>query len=82
MSYVLTQEGLVEGKADRKPKYRKVIVGECLSYTADEVPEIRLRADLGHGITGDARCGAVLGATFRRCMIKTHYYDSVVGSIW
>lgn len=39
LSYVLTQEGLVEGKADWKPVDKKITVGEWLSYAADAVPK-------------------------------------------
>ncbi len=41
LSYALTQSGLVEGRADWKPKDQKITVGEWLSYAADEVPKIR-----------------------------------------
>jgi WD40 repeat protein len=41
LSYALTQEGLVEGKADWKPVDQKITVGEWLSYAADEVPKFR-----------------------------------------
>ena len=33
-----------------------------------------LRADIESAVTDEARSGAVLGATFMRCIIKTHYY--------
>ncbi|MGA2169838.1 MAG: caspase family protein, partial [Terracidiphilus sp.] len=39
LSYALTQEGLVEGKADWKPVDQKITVGEWLSYAADAVPK-------------------------------------------
>jgi len=39
LSYVLTQEGLVENKADWKPVDKKITVGEWLSYAADAVPK-------------------------------------------
>jgi hypothetical protein len=39
LSYVLTQEGLVEKKADWKPVDQKIIVGEWLSYAANAVPQ-------------------------------------------
>ncbi len=52
LSYALTQEGLVEGKADWKPKDGKIIVGEWLSYAADEVPKFREAGavDTGRGV--------------------------------
>jgi WD40 repeat protein len=40
LSYVLTQEGLAEGKADWKPKDGKITVGEWLSYAVNEVPQL------------------------------------------
>lgn len=39
LSYVLTHEGLIEGKADWKPVDKKITVGEWLSYAADAVPK-------------------------------------------
>jgi WD40 repeat protein len=39
LSYALTEEGLVEGKADWKPVDQKITVGEWLSYAADAVPK-------------------------------------------
>jgi hypothetical protein len=39
LSYALTQEGLVEGKADWKPVDKKITVGEWLNYAADAVPK-------------------------------------------
>jgi uncharacterized caspase-like protein len=39
LSYVLTQEGLVEKKADWKPVDQKIAVGEWLSYAANAVPQ-------------------------------------------
>ena len=39
VSYALTQEGLVDGKADWKPPDGKIMVGEWLSYAADAVPK-------------------------------------------
>jgi len=41
LSYALTKEGLVEGKADWKPVDQKITVGEWLSYAANEVPKYR-----------------------------------------
>jgi uncharacterized caspase-like protein len=49
LSYALTQEGLVEGKADWKPVDRKITVGEWLSYAADEVPKIRETGEVKTG---------------------------------
>jgi uncharacterized caspase-like protein len=40
LSYALTQDGLVEGKADWRPVDQKITVGEWLSYAADEVPKL------------------------------------------
>jgi hypothetical protein len=39
LSYALTQEGLVDGKADWKPADQKITLGEWLSYAADAVPK-------------------------------------------
>lgn len=40
LSYALTQDGLVDGKADWKPVDKKVTVGEWLNYAADAVPKL------------------------------------------
>jgi hypothetical protein len=52
LSYALTQEGLVEGKADWKPVDKRITVGEWLSYAADEVPKFREAGvvDTGRGL--------------------------------
>jgi hypothetical protein len=39
LSYALTEEGLVEWKADWKPADGKITVGEWLAYAADAVPK-------------------------------------------
>jgi len=39
LSFALTDEGLVEGKADWKPVDGKITVGEWLAYAADAVPK-------------------------------------------
>jgi hypothetical protein len=39
LSYALVELGLVEAQADWKPKDTKIMVGEWLSYAADEVPK-------------------------------------------
>jgi WD40 repeat protein len=39
LSYVLTEKGLVEGKADWKPEFGTITVGKWLSYAADAVPK-------------------------------------------
>jgi WD40 repeat protein len=39
LTYVLTHNGLDEGKADWKPIDRKIMVGEWLSYAANSVPK-------------------------------------------
>jgi WD40 repeat protein len=49
LSYALTQEGLVEGKADWKPVDQKITVGEWLTYAADEVPRIRENGEVKTG---------------------------------
>ncbi len=41
LSFSLTQEGLVAGKADWKPVDQKITIGEWLSYAAHEVPLLR-----------------------------------------
>ena len=40
LSYVLTQEGLVNGKADWKPEDGKITVAEWLSYAVNAVPQM------------------------------------------
>jgi len=40
LSYALTEEGLIEGKADWQPKDGKIVVGEWLNYATNAVPEI------------------------------------------
>ncbi|HJX85719.1 MAG TPA: hypothetical protein VJ723_15370, partial [Candidatus Angelobacter sp.] len=44
LSYVLTQQGLIEGKADWKPKDQKITLGEWLGYAANEVPKFHPEA--------------------------------------
>jgi hypothetical protein len=39
LTYVLTHDGLEEGKADWKPVDKKIMVGEWLAYAADAVPK-------------------------------------------
>ena len=39
LSYALTQQGLIEGEADWKPKDGKIMVGEWLAFAADAVPK-------------------------------------------
>ena len=39
LTYVLTHDGLDEGKADWKPVDKKITVGEWLAYAADAVPK-------------------------------------------
>jgi len=53
LSYALTEEGLVEGKADWKPVDQRVTVGEWLGYAAEEVPRLREAGEVktGRGIT-------------------------------
>lgn len=40
LSYALTEEGLIEGKADWQPMDGKIMVGEWLNYAASAVPKI------------------------------------------
>jgi WD40 repeat protein len=40
LSYALTEEGLIEGKADWQPVDGKIMVGEWLDYAANAVPKI------------------------------------------
>jgi WD40 repeat protein len=40
LSYALTEEGLVQGKADWKPRDKQIMIGEWLSYAADAVPKL------------------------------------------
>jgi len=47
LSYVLSQEGLVEGKADWKPKDGRITVAEWLNYAVNEVPRLD-PASMGH----------------------------------
>jgi hypothetical protein len=39
MTYVLTVNGLDQGKADWKPVDQKIMVGEWLAYATSEVPK-------------------------------------------
>jgi hypothetical protein len=39
LSYALTQQGLIDGQADWKPKDGKIMVGEWLAFAADAVPK-------------------------------------------
>ena len=39
LSYALTEEGLIEGKADWQPVDGKIMVGEWLNYAANAVPK-------------------------------------------
>lgn len=57
LSYALTEEGLVEGKADWKPVDQKITVGEWLSYAADAVPK-SLEAGAVKTTRGMTRIGA------------------------
>jgi WD40 repeat protein len=57
LSYALTEEGLVEGKADWKPVDQKITVGEWLSYAADAVPK-SLEAGTMKTTRGMTRIGA------------------------
>lgn len=40
LSYALTVEGLIDGKADWQPEDSKITVGEWLDYAAHAVPKI------------------------------------------
>src|ERR1017187_6583715 len=40
LSYVLTEQGLKEGKADWKPIDKQITLGEWLTYAADQVPKL------------------------------------------
>jgi WD40 repeat protein len=40
LSYALTEEGLIDGKADWKPVDGKIMLGEWLNYAANVVPRI------------------------------------------
>jgi WD40 repeat protein len=40
LSYALTEEGLIEGRADWQPKDGEILVGEWLNYAANAVPKI------------------------------------------
>ena len=41
LSYVLTEQGLKEGKADWRPVDKQITVGEWLAYAADKVPQFK-----------------------------------------
>ena len=56
LSYELTDEGLVEKKADWKPEYGKITVGKWLSYAADAVPKF-LQAGEAKADKGIRRAG-------------------------
>jgi hypothetical protein len=45
LTYVLTHDGLDEGKADWKPLDKKIMVGEGLSYAANAVPQFVLAGE-------------------------------------
>jgi len=56
LSYVLSEEGLVEGKADWKPKDGRITVAEWLNYAVNEVPRLDLEqarrpGNSGRGVT-------------------------------
>jgi WD40 repeat protein len=52
LSYVLTEEGLSEGKADWRPIDKRITVGEWLAFAADDVPKLNLqkRQEAGRGV--------------------------------
>lgn len=56
LSYALTEEGLVEGKADWKPVDQKITVGEWLGYAANAVPKFiqsgQVKSPRGFAIIG------------------------------
>ena len=47
LSYVLTEQGLVQQRADWKPKNGEITLGEWLSYAADAVPRFDPHAPAG-----------------------------------
>ncbi|HMG86467.1 MAG TPA: caspase family protein [Terracidiphilus sp.] len=46
LSYALTEEGLVENKADWRPIDHKITIGEWLGYAANEVPKFRVTGEV------------------------------------
>jgi uncharacterized caspase-like protein len=69
LSYVLTQDGLLHGKADWKPADRQITVSEWLSYAANAVPKFDVsHAEAARGLrvlgTPDAGPSAQIPAVF------------------
>jgi hypothetical protein len=67
LSYVLTEQGLKEGKADWKPVDKQITLGEWLSYAADQVPKLnepKGQDDPGRGVR-------VIGNTIRRSQVPS-----------
>jgi hypothetical protein len=55
LTYVLTHDGLEEGKADWKPVDKRIMVGEWLAYAANAVP--KFVPDQSKGVTSKAAEG-------------------------
>jgi WD40 repeat protein/uncharacterized caspase-like protein len=55
LSYVLSQEGLIEGKADWSPVDGKITLGEWLRFAVHEVPKLDLAAVPAPDKTKDSR---------------------------
>jgi WD40 repeat protein/uncharacterized caspase-like protein len=62
LSFALTDEGLLAGKADWKPVDGKITVGEWLTYAADAVPKGLEAGGLGRGFLLLANPGTVEAA--------------------
>jgi WD40 repeat protein/uncharacterized caspase-like protein len=54
LTYELTEEGLVKGEADWKPKDGRITVGEWLGYAAQEVPRFREQSARTKGFVLDS----------------------------
>ena len=67
LSYVLTEQGLKEGKADWKPVDKRITVGEWLTYAADQVPKLNDAGkpeDAGRGVKSLMRRSSQVPAVF------------------
>jgi WD40 repeat protein len=58
LSYVLTHDGLQEGKADWKPKDGAITLGEWLGYAANAVPTFTLDGGKASGSVNDSGTNA------------------------
>jgi WD40 repeat protein len=65
LSYVLTEVGLAQGKADWRPADHRITIGEWLAYAAEQVPRMddRTKHEPGRGVllNPDHRASASIG---------------------